>query len=64
MLHMVSLVGQEDTTSTNPDRYHEVLPVKHESGNSHNMYAVAIMKWLPGTLASCICYWSLAKRNF
>ena len=33
---------------------HEVLPVKHESGNSHDMYAIAVMKRLPGTLVASV----------
>ena len=33
---------------------HEVLPVKHKSGNSYNMYAIAVMKRLPGTLVASV----------
>lgn len=29
---------------------HEVLPVKHESRNCHNRYAITVVKRLPGTL--------------
>lgn len=42
--------------SRNPDGYQGsmkyVLAIKHESGNSHDIYAIAIMK----RLELCICY--------
>lgn len=33
---------------------HEVLPVKHESRNCHDRYAMAVMKRLPGTLVASV----------
>ena len=33
---------------------HEVLPVKHESGNSHSIHAIAIKKRLPGILVASV----------
>lgn len=32
----------------------EVLPVKHESTNCHDRYAIAVMKRLPGTLVASV----------
>ena len=32
----------------------EVLPVKHESTNFHDRYAIAVMKRLPGTLVASV----------
>ena len=32
----------------------DVLPVKHESTNCHDRYAIAVMKRLPGTLVASV----------